>query len=218
MLAFESTSNQVSDHFLFSNSITDLYQFKDDPNLNFGILTRNSISFQNSIDEVFEKIDQKTAFTYSESQDIYLIGAILEEEFELQSDCCLDFYSDIMNVAKMFLSLTKSKTIGIQLEAVTNDLCKFFHIDRVPYRLITTYKGPTTEWLPNSNVNRSELGKYSNKNVFKDKSKIQKLPDFSLGIFKGEQLLPGSSLVHRSPPLVNENEKRLIMRMDTISF
>lgn len=218
MTMAEPTSLEREHHFIVSNNINDLTPLRDDQNLNFGVLTRDSLTFQNSIEELLTKSSGKTNFTYCASEDIDLIGALLDEKFDLQSDCSLDFYSDIMNVAKMFINLTKSKLIGIQLEVVNHSLCRFFHTDKIPYRLITTYKGPTTEWLTNSNVNRNELGKHLSEGVFKDESKIQYLPEFSLGFIKGETLLPGASLVHRSPVLQNKNEKRLIMRMDSLEF
>ena len=41
-------------------------------------------------------------------------------------------------------------------------MCPRFHADHLKCRLVTTYYGPATQWLPNSLVNRSKLGQGNN--------------------------------------------------------
>ena len=48
-------------------------------------------------------------------------------------------------------------------------MCPRFHTDYVKCRLVTTYVGPATQWLPHDLVNRSKLG-HGNQGQPDDKS------------------------------------------------
>ena len=54
--------------------------------------------------------------------------------------------------------------------------CKRYHIDNVPYRLLVTYAGKGTEWLPDE---ASDRGAYdrgeTNENIIKDQSAKQEI-------------------------------------------
>jgi hypothetical protein len=41
-------------------------------------------------------------------------------------------------------------------------MCLQFHVDKIPYPLVTTSQGVGTEWLPHQGVNREKLGVGSN--------------------------------------------------------
>lgn len=36
----------------------------------------------------------------------------------------------------------------MKLEVTSDDGCKYWHQDSVPFRMVTTYRGPCTEWVP----------------------------------------------------------------------
>ena len=83
-------------------------------------------------------------------------------------------------------------------------------------RLFTTYHGKGTEWIPEEAVDRSALGQ-TNKEIVKDQSKVQQLETFDVGILKGahsESKRPIKGIVHRSPEIEREGEKRVILRID----
>ena len=42
----------------------------------------------------------------------------------------------------------ESEFINVKLIVTNDDGCKFWHQDSVPFRMIATYRGPCTEWIP----------------------------------------------------------------------
>ncbi|NOT72603.1 MAG: DUF1826 domain-containing protein [Hyphomicrobium sp.] len=55
--------------------------------------------------------------------------------------------SDIESLATRFAQATAARRIEVRLEAICDDACRLFHIDRMKARLVTTYIGPGTEWV-----------------------------------------------------------------------
>ena len=65
---------------------------------------------------------------------------------------------DITLLVDMFCCLFDLKGVGLRLTALDSAMCPRFHFDRIPCRLVTTYHGVATEWLPNHLLDRSKLG------------------------------------------------------------
>ena len=59
----------------------------------------------------------------------------------------------------MYCYLFELNEIGLSLRVLDKAMCPRFHVDHVPCRLITTYTGVTTQWLPHTSVDRSKLEK-----------------------------------------------------------
>ena len=100
----------------------------------------------------------------------------------------------------MFCYLFDIKRVGLRLSTLDKAMCPKFHVDRVPCRLVTTYNGPVTQWLPNTKANRNKLGlvsaeKTNETSVFSSDSKS--IP-FSL-----KSKIISVSLVIRLPSLSN---------------
>lgn len=135
------------------------------------------------------------------------------------------FYSqlneDIKLLTEMFSCLFELKFIGLRLTVLTGSMCPKFHVDWVPCRLVTTYCGVGTEWLPHENVDRSKLGTGSGgksdaeSGLYNSPKVIQTLNCGDVALLKGEswQGNEGCGLVHRSPA-VPENQRRLLLTMD----
>ena len=66
--------------------------------------------------------------------------------------------NDIAELVDMFCLLFGLNQAGIRLTVLNSAMCPKFHVDRVPCRLITTYHGIATEWLPHGLANRTKLG------------------------------------------------------------
>ena len=67
-------------------------------------------------------------------------------------------FKDISKVVNMFCDLFSVDSAWLRLDAVYGPMCPRFHVDNVKCRLVTTYVGPATQWLPNDIVDRSKLG------------------------------------------------------------
>ena len=99
-------------------------------------------------------------------------------------------------------------------------MCPKFHVDKVPCRLITTYTGVATEWLPHDRVNRRFLGPNSPSIVgaqpgICESGDIEILETGAVALLKGESWEgnEGCGLVHRSPSIA-EGRKRLLLTID----
>ena len=63
----------------------------------------------------------------------------------------------------------------LRLDGIDHPMCPRFHTDKLKCRLVTTYVGPATQWIPHHLVNRSKLG-YGNEGK----------PDNESGLFLSE--------------------------------
>ena len=85
-----------------------------------------------------------------------------------------------------------------------------YHVDNVPYRLLVTYAGKGTKWLPED---ASDRGAYArgepNENIVKDHSAKQFIEQWGVAIFRGG----ASGLLHRTPdPALQANS--ILVRLD----
>ena len=131
---------------------------------------------------------------------------------------------EIAELVDMFCCLFGLKYAGLRLTALTRAMCPRFHVDKVPCRLVTTYAGAATEWLPHVCVDRSKLGAGSQgrpdseSGLYSSKSEIEQLSIGDVALLKGE-LWEGNEtggLVHRSPAVL-AGESRLLLTLDMIS-
>lgn len=137
------------------------------------------------------------------------------------TDDVLPLSQNIAELVEMFCCLFDLERAGLRLTILDSAMCPRFHVDRVPCRLVTTYKGVATQWLPHSLINRSALGMRAVKDaqdqsgLYQSKEDIQQLTEGDVALLKGE-LWPGNEnagLVHRSPA-VGVGEKRLLLTLD----
>ena len=128
---------------------------------------------------------------------------------------------NIAELTSMFCCLFELKCAGLRLTALDRAMCPKFHVDKVPCRLITTFQGAATEWLPHHAVNRQKLGIGSNgqpddqSGLYQRHDDIQQLNCGDVGLLKGE-LWSGNEnagLVHHSPAL-ETGERRLLLTLD----
>lgn len=130
---------------------------------------------------------------------------------------------DIALLVDMFCYLFELKQAGMRLKVLDKAMCPKFHVDKVPCRLVTTYQGIATQWLPHELVDQTKLGwgcdglPDSESGLYQSESDIQQLDCGDVALIKGT-LWEGNEnagLVHRSPGLI-ANEKRLILTLDFI--
>ena len=128
---------------------------------------------------------------------------------------------DISNLVKMFCNQFGIDSVWLRIDSIDKPMCPRFHVDNVKCRLVTTYAGPGTQWLPNKSVDRSKLG-HGNQGLpdeksglILDKMDIEQLDVGHIALLKGEAWRnnDGFGLVHRSPH-VEGNYKRLYVTID----
>jgi hypothetical protein len=120
--------------------------------------------------------------------------------------------ADIASLAALFAEIAGTARVRIRLDAIHGPACRLFHADHVGLRLLCTYAGPGTEWVPDHAVDRAALG--DNARAISRHSAVRRLPRFAVGLFKGEAF-PGNAgrgIVHRSPPV--RGTPRLLLCID----
>jgi len=135
-----------------------------------------------------------------------------------------ELVENIAELVDIFCSLFEISHTGLRLTALDRAMCPKFHVDRVPSRLVTTYQGVATEWLPHQVVDRTKLGIGSNglpdseSGIYQHHDDIQQLDCGDVALLKGElwDKNDNAGLVHRSPAL-SAGENRLLLTLDFVN-
>ena len=114
---------------------------------------------------------------------------------DLQSD---PFYArwlaDMAAICDVFCDLAGDRSISFCLS--TKRGCHRYHKDNVPMRLLVTYAGQGTEWLPDEAVDRAAYTKGEpNELIVKDPSSKRFIDEWDIAVFKGGN----GGLLHRTP-------------------
>ena len=119
---------------------------------------------------------------------------------------------DMANLCEMFCITEKSSYISFSLSSHRG--CRRYHIDNVPLRLLVTYAGQGTEWLPDEFANkRAYANGEPNERIIKDISKKQFVGEWDIALFKGGP----EGLLHRTPDSALNNNS-ILMRLDHARF
>ncbi len=124
--------------------------------------------------------------------------------------------ADVDQIIAMYCCLFEPAAVGLRLHVIESTMCPRFHVDRVPVRLLCTYRGTGTEWLPEPLVKRpTEPGPLPEQSV--KAHQIQRLPTGAISLLKGEawEGNEGRGLVHRSP--APEEGSRLVLGLDWLA-
>tara|TARA_B100001093_G_C26742387_1_gene977268 strand:+ start:43 stop:723 length:681 start_codon:yes stop_codon:yes gene_type:complete len=128
---------------------------------------------------------------------------------------------DILQLVDMFCCLFGLERTGLRLAILDRAMCPRFHVDHVPCRLLKTYTGIATQWIPHEFVDRTRLGVNSHvqpdeiSGLFQRETDIENLQSGHVALLKGERWEgnEGTGLVHRSPGL-DVRERRLLLSLD----
>lgn len=113
--------------------------------------------------------------------------------------------ADIGHLVSVFAEITRSHQVDVRLERVSHDACWKFHRDTVEARLLTTYRGPATEWVRMAHAERAIVEQKS------FKGPLERLGDHDVAMFKGSRAGSNSGIVHRSPPIAGTGTTRLLL-------
>lgn len=147
----------------------------------------------------------------------------LEEDIQalLAETVCSDlqqasFYKiwvrDMVQISDIFCQIQKTDLTGFCLS--TRRGCHKYHVDHVPLRLLVTYIGAGTEWLPEAAADRQAFAnKEPADKIVKDPSARQFMSPWDIAIFRGGP----DGLLHRTPDAAL-SAPSLLMRLDHPSF
>lgn len=136
------------------------------------------------------------------------------------NEAAMTLSEDIEQLVDMVCCLFASEQVGLRLTVLQKPMCPRFHVDKIPCRLVTTYYGGGTQWLPPHVVDRSKLGNGNQgktdaeSGLFTSADDIQQLGQGDVALLKGDhwQDNEGAGLIHRSPEL--ESYPRLLLTLD----
>ena len=122
---------------------------------------------------------------------------------------------DISGLVKIFAEITETDKVRIKLECLADDGCRYWHQDCVDYRLVTTYRGPCTEFVdPEHSEATLKRRRYNSKHS-------QSLTNSDVAVFKGrgetflgDPLLNHPGIVHRSPRILSKGVIRVVLVLD----
>lgn len=124
---------------------------------------------------------------------------------------------DFLTLTQRLFDLPGTREVTFKFGVVASDQCRKFHVDYLRYRLITTYVGPGTEWLPNAEVNRQVLrdppedADVANARIIACPTAVQCAVAGDVLLMKGARHAHGLGLVHRSPPIENRGGPRIVL-------
>lgn len=118
--------------------------------------------------------------------------------------------ADIAAHANRLAQLLVCDTLAIRLEVIETDACRRFHADYVSARLILTYVGPGTQWLDNVAAIRLRNG------AAVETLDVRNVSAGQIALFKGRKWSPDGAIVHRSPPIADTGQRRLVLVIDPV--
>ena len=109
---------------------------------------------------------------------------------------------DAAALALMFGAIMDAPMLRLRMDVIDRNACTRFHLDRVPARLLCTYRGSGTEY----GVARPR----------EEPAQIERVPTGAAAVFRGALWSDGEAteLLHRSPPVAGMGETRLLLVLD----
>jgi hypothetical protein len=121
------------------------------------------------------------------------------------------FVADIVALVTQFAALARTHSVRLRLDAITSDACRRWHRDCVPLRLICTYRGLGTQWVP-PGLGAAVLARPDD-----DAPQAMAFDTGDVALFKGCGW-PGQphdgGIVHRSPRIAGTGVTRLVLVLD----
>jgi hypothetical protein len=147
------------------------------------------------------------------------VSRFVQSRYEPASDASMALAVDLFDLSSLLLNLTGAPAIRSRFERVEHDGCRLFHTDKNTLRLLCTYAGAGTQWLPDAAVDRSALGKGSNAAICSNTRAVRSIRRGDVALLKGDAW-PGNAgrgIVHRSPPIAKSGQSRLLLTLDLLA-
>lgn len=132
--------------------------------------------------------------------------------------------ADVERLVEIFRDLFEPEGLGLRLKTLDKPMCPRFHVDNVPVRLVCTYGGLGTEWLPDAAADRTKLGHGAcglpdaESGLILDPAAVRSMPPHAVGLLKGNlwEGNAGRGAIHRSPQPTPEQPRRLLLTLDPL--
>lgn len=116
------------------------------------------------------------------------------------------FIADVGYLIARFAEIIGCSQIDLRLDCIDHDACWKFHQDQIDYRLLCSYRGPGTEFVPQDHAGTA-LRHQRDYN-----GPRQQLTAPFVGLFKGATPHGDKAgVVHRSPPVSRSGKTRYLL-------
>jgi hypothetical protein len=125
---------------------------------------------------------------------------------------CDLFTFDVADLIGRFAAITGSDTVALRMEVVTGNACRRWHRDCLPLRMICTYRGPGTLWVPTALAPMAL--NHADDQLAAQASQLQ---TGDVALFKGcgwAGQTHDAGTVHRSPRIEGTGLVRLVLVLD----
>ncbi len=123
---------------------------------------------------------------------------------------------DVAELFTLFEAVTQADSFRLLLTTVSTNMCLKFHTDINDLRLLCTYLGPGTLWLPDEAVDFKALqNRGIKRDIVKDHQLIQQAQTGDVVLLKGALYPDANPILHRSPVIEDQGLERLLLRIDT---
>lgn len=192
----------------------DVLQSIHSSSKNIAIYQRNIASLGDELNQIAENtIECRASGTVEEVQ------SALQGYFHTNLPGCSSLLEDIMDQVKLFEQITHASSFRLLLTTVSTNMCRKFHTDVNDLRLICTYMGPGTLWVPDEAIDYKALkARGEEQDIIKDEQKIQQVQTGDIVLLKGALYPEANPILHRSPAIEEQGERRLLLRLDTNKF
>lgn len=117
-------------------------------------------------------------------------------------------HDDLLELCRRYAKASQSRAVKIRLETVRDDGCRRFHLDNVAMRLVVTYRGPGTQWVPPAFARAAR----SQQTAFE--GPLNRIKTGDVALFRGKKSDAADLIYHRSPPLAQGAPARLVAVID----
>jgi hypothetical protein len=126
---------------------------------------------------------------------------------------------ELRALTDLFVRAAEPRAIHAFFGAVRDHRCPKFHVDAYRARLVCTFAGPTTEWIPGELVDWRAAGdglyatvEAANRAISRDPANVRRATNGDALLLKGRTWpgIDGRGAMHRSPPLA-PGESRLVL-------
>lgn len=209
---------ELSPSFLISDQISTLREIKKE-SINISIWERQVNPEINQWIQPFLASDFRPCNIHTTTQTFKMdLEKALVDYQNLYPKGFQQMLSDADMLLQEFSKITQKTTFSVFWAIVKNGMCRRFHTDVNTLRLLCSYAGPGTQWVKPDNINLDLTHRAKANEMIIHEDEIQQAKPFDVVILKGAlQANPETPpILHRSPPVDSESEKRLLFRVDVL--
>ncbi|MCG8574610.1 MAG: DUF1826 domain-containing protein [Flavobacteriales bacterium] len=209
------------DHYQYVSNISSL-EIVQDENVNIAIYERD---LDNELNVFLKWLSEEGFKSLNTTFNIVEFETLFDDHFKEHPGRKFPAYqllrNDIKQLVKQFSEISNASNMRVFFGIVNTNMCGRFHVDMYELRMLCTYYGLGTEWLPEDNVNFAALNENGgNEEIVLREEHIRRLNAKDVAIFKGA-LSPNcrvGGLVHKSPAIQKLKQKRILLRIDSNSL